>query len=421
MNRHVHTLSIFKKPKQAISGNYDSAVVNDTTLACFEVFNYKHSWAWQGGCDSATCELQVTPQEAMTIFESFLGNRVQAHVDNPLSPIWEGYINRIDLELNGSKMSLSLDNMMNRVSVSYFNSSGSPDNKITTEVTNDDSISVYGSKSGAVDIGVEYYASDNRHHITRDKYLARLAYPEFTIAPSSNATVFTLKLSMKGFYHTIGWDTFEVASAGVYDVGNTVFYYLWYAGLGTSVAGFNSSQTSGNGYGVFFNTDDYQQTWFGNASYNTTFEKRAGQSHLDFIKQHVDAGDGVNDWVFGVTTTDPNLGYRRVYYRQANTDTKYYTTLYGDRRIYSLTGELLSPWDIRPDASISIRDMPTLSLRLNNDISTPYITRVEYDAETGVVTWASKDDVTLTGAYQLGKVNRSEGSPFGHLSRRSYY
>ncbi len=241
-----------------------------------------------------------------------------------------------------------------------------------------------------------------------------------TIAPSGNASNYSLKLEIKGFYHTLAWDTFETV-ANVQTVGTLVTVAMVYAGNVNSISGYNSSRFADNGTGIFFNTEDFDDMNFSNAVYSSSMEKRGGQSHLDFIIQHVEPGDGVNDYVFGITRMDTNRGYRRGYYRQANTDVKYYTNMFSDRRIYSSTGELLDPWTITPDASISILDIPSFNTPLNTEIPSLYIEKINYDGETGQITWASKEDLTLSGQYQIGKVNKTEGASFGRDSRRVYY
>jgi len=403
-----------------MSGTRLAPVVNDRILATYQAHNYKHQIIAMGGDDSASCELAVDPTEAFDIFGAYLGNRVQTIVNNPSAPIFEGYINRINLEIRGFKFSVSLDTLGNRVMVSYFNKVSAPNSKVSAEVLNQDSIDIYGSKMLTQDLGIEYLTTDTRHNVQRDLLLAKHAdpYEQMTVTPTGNASNYSLKLEIKGFYHTLEWDTFEVGVA-TSQVSSIVFNYLWYV-LVSNATGYNSSRFTSNGTGVFYNTEDF--TFFNaNATYNTSTEKRGGQSHLDFIRQHVEPGDGVNDWVFGITRTDPNLGYRRAYYRQANTETKYYTNIFKDRRVYSATGELLDPWTITPDANISILDIPSFNTPLNAQIPVSYVEKINYDGETGQVTWASKEDLTLSGQYQLGKVNKTEGASFGRDARRSYY
>ncbi len=146
MNNVIHQLLIYKKPAQAISGTRLAPVFNDRLLATYQAHNYKHQILAMGGDDAASCELDVPQSEAFDIFGSYLGNRIQVLVNNPSSPIFEGYINRINLEIQGYKFSVSLDTLGNRVMLSYFNTTSLPNNKVTTEVINQSSIDVWGRK-----------------------------------------------------------------------------------------------------------------------------------------------------------------------------------------------------------------------------------------------------------------------------------
>lgn len=422
MSNTPHQIVVYKKPREAISGTRTVPIIDDRILGTYDAYNYKHQIIAMGGDDSASCELGVTKDEAFEIFGAYLGNRIQAFVNNPSAPIFEGYINRINLEIEGFKFSVSLDSLGNRVMMSYFNTVSLPNTKVTSEVTDQASIDVFGSKMATQDLGIEYLSTDTRHNTQRDLFLAKQSdpYKQMTVAPSGNATGYSLKIEIRGFYHTLAWDTFET-TANTQTVGSLVTVAMVYAGNAASIAGYNSSRFADNGYGVFFNTEDFSDMDFSNAVYTSSMEKRGGQSHLDFIRQHVEPGDGINDYVFGITRTDPNLRYRRGYYRQANTETKYFTNMFSDRRIYSSTGELIDPWTITPDANIAILDLPSFNTPLNTQTASSYITKVTYDGESGLVTWASKEDLTLSGQYQTGKVNRAEGSPFGQLTRRSYY
>ena len=101
-------VNVYQKPKQA-----------NPVFKRYLAYGYKHSYAAVGGCDTAAFSLALTHKEAELWLEQHLGNRVAVYVDNPVTPIWEGFVNRMKWQVGGLTFTVSLDQLMNRVTVSH--------------------------------------------------------------------------------------------------------------------------------------------------------------------------------------------------------------------------------------------------------------------------------------------------------------
>lgn len=420
-----HWLHVYQKPALAIGGTYPTVNVSDTFFTRYLAYDYKHKISAFGGDDSATARLMIPKSEAEVIFGEYVGNRVAVYADNPVVPIFEGIINRVNIEVNGVKLSRSLDGMYNRVSVKYQNPSASPETQITSEVINQDSIDVYGSKQGTLDAGQTYSNVTGIATTLRSKALNQLAWPQISTV-SSTGNEYKCTIEMIGFYHTLDWDTRLTTITNSEQVWGALFSFTRWA-TNLNLVHRNSSGVAGNGWGVFFNdrdSTDFDET---NAAFNITLEKRAGESALSFARKVVEAGDGTSDWVFQISRTVHRGGaytfttvptttpapYRRSIYRAANTDVEYFTQAYGDKRIYTPSGYEVKPYNVLPDRSIFVSDILEGWNKQGQDPRIGYIETVDYDGNTGVATWQTKDSLRVEDMFKLRQYARSTNGRFG--------
>jgi hypothetical protein len=118
MYTQPHTLSLYQKP----------ALGNDF-LRRLPVYNYRHTIAAVGGFDTASCDIAIrSREEGQQFLDQYIGNRVAFYVDNPVEPIWEGFINRMTFDAGGVQYTISLDEMTNRVTVTYTDVAASATN-----------------------------------------------------------------------------------------------------------------------------------------------------------------------------------------------------------------------------------------------------------------------------------------------------
>lgn len=411
-----HWLHIYNKPKLAVTNG-------DGLRRRLLARNYRHSINCMGWFDAATCSVDVSSSDAEEIFAEYVGNRVAIFVDNPVVPVWEGIINRVTIEYNKVALTASIDEMANKVQALYTTTAGSPNDQMTVTVDDLASQAIYGVKMATLDLGNTYAAATatpNIATIIRDRYLATNAYPLISKAGSAQREL-KVTIEMQGFYHTLKWDQQQVTDTGTATPSGMISRYLYY--LPDNPPRFttlNGSAYSGNGNGLFFNDAAlYNFTTF-NDVFTYPRTKRLGESIWDFLVKITEAGDGTQGFILGINPTDPNTGYRIAYYLPENQTVEYITWMYGDNRIYTTAGNLVMPWDVRPDRKIRIADALIGWNKPGGDPREAYIRSVSYDAEQGRVTWTSADNITLQGVFNLNKLTQKTGSSFPKNDRKSY-
>lgn len=354
-------------------------------------FDYKHKIVANGGFDVATLELKMRREEAENFLLSRLGSAVQFYADNAHQLIWEGIINRITIDTGSVEVSISLDEMMNRVKVELQSSFYSPQHIQTVEVGTVASQDKYGDIYGSYQWGPHYAMNwtTSGPNILRDLLKELYAWPLIAVK-SSNSNAFSIKLNCQGYYHTLKYDNWHQPATATLAVSNAVFSMLWYWAA-HPLASVNSSVY--NSRGVFYNDLDYQSTFVPNTSYNINVERRDGTTIWDHLLKLAEPGDGSSPFVIGIDPWNPNLRYRRPYYRPAQVSTvKYVTRAYGDPRIYTPQGRLVQPWDVRPDAIIRVTDLLPSWGGEGADPRFAYIYEVSYDSNQSYAVWQTRDN-----------------------------
>lgn len=421
-----HWIHVYEKPKKVISGNWPQVNYAERYYGRYLAYDYKHKISAFGGDDTASARLMVPKSEAEIIFGDYVGNRVAVYADNPNMPIWEGMINRVSIEVNGIKLSRTLDGMYNVVNVKIQNTGAAPETTLTSEVTNPDSIEQFGWKQGTIDVGVAYANDISIANVMRDKSLNQLAWPQVSTVASGNQE-FRCTIEMIGFYHTFDWDTRVLNDGAVSPVWVSMFQVCKYDGLGAIYSPRNCSDFANNGWGVFFNDRDDADFDITNASFTMPRTKLGGESALTYARKCTEPGNGTNDYVFGITRTvhrggsitfgsQPNSvpsAYRRMVWKQANTDVAYTTNAYGDGRIYTISGSEIKGYKILPDRSIRISDLLLGWNKPGDPPNVAYIETVSYDGNTGIASWQTKDSLRTEDAFQLRKNAKSTTSRFG--------
>ncbi len=389
-----HQINIFQRP--AIGG------MSGAFLASYRATQYKHRIVARGGFDTASCALVVPRAEAEWVFEQLIGCVVRVHVDNPVVPIWEGYISSIGYAVGGQTLVRSLDNMMNAVTVQFDNAASATVNTTSTTTANNTvSQGLYGVKEGRIEAGVHHNANQTHKTALRDTMLA-YAYPQTTTAVGGGATIITLE--MRGLADfALGWRVYE-NTADVLETASAMFTLLTVQG----------AIRSGN-VGLVAETAASHPSTFGldivtNAGFSISRKSQSGQTYRQFIDSIVEAGSGAQQWVWGIGAYDINTGTRRVYYRPASTAVQYTVNALRDvGRVRNLLGQPVRGWNVRPDAGIRINDILVGFNQSGDDPRTGYIEAVEYDGETGQIAYATGENITLEGALGLNRYFRRHG------------
>lgn len=379
-----HLLHIYQKPK-----------LGRAFVRRFTAYNYRHKLSAVGWFDTASCDLAIPHDQAELFLDQHIGNRVAVYVDNPVEPVWEGFINRMTFDGGGYSYTISLDEMINRASVIHsVVNTATPQN--TAVANNTSSQAVYGIKAGRVELGFQYSAGTGVNAL-RDTILAQRAWPKASIVRGGGGGLVTLE--MLGFWHTLAWEMAEGAAFA--STGNSAINTLITADILPNVQ---------NGTTFFNNADTSLIT--ANAL-TLTRNRVRGQTIKDILTELAEVGDGTNRYLAGLTPTDFASGTRRLYYRAANT-TVQYTARRGDGlRVRNVYGQPVRPWAVTPDAGVRITDMLPGWNGLGDDPRATWISSIEYDANEQSVTWTGDDNITAEGVFQMHQYNRLHGRTFG--------
>lgn len=417
-----HILNLHLKPREAISGSAGSPLNRDRLIRPFEVVNYTHIITAMGGDDTAKMTIYgITPQDADFFQQNYVGNRASITVDNPIAPIFDGFISSVDVVSGGLLKRRSLDNMANYLSVIYSDNSG---NTQTSALSNAASIAQYGYIGKVLDIGEHNASGAGIAADIASAELAKRAFPQDAVVQEAGA--FRCEITIKGWQYTLEWEAFEVANtwggsplpATLENAWIVVLRHLIANSVLTtnSYAGFNSSNIAGNGQGLFYNDIDLSRI-AQNTAFTHSSERKGGTSRRQLLSELAIAGDGTNKWLWGITRTDL-FGKRVSYYRSQSTAVKYRTDPAGTGRVYDYFGALQRPWTVQPDCFIEIASRSIgEALRGTQAV---YINKVEYDQNAQSVKWSTEEDISTRGTFQTDKFIKDTTTPFGAGARNNW-
>jgi hypothetical protein len=382
---------------------YEKPKAGNGFLGRFTAQNYKHRISAVGWFDSATCDIIPRSRAAPEQFvDQYLGNRVAIYVDNPAEPVWEGFVNRLTFNQGSTVFTISLDEMMNRVSVKNT----APTDTIVTTTAPDivsslASQSVYGIKAGALDLGFFRVAGTRAATIASTK-LAQLCWPQQSITLGSGVPG-VIHLEMLGFYHTLKWEERIETAAGAADLKT----YITSASFGVLPPLLNGA--------TFFDNTDFTDI-AANATTSPVNELR-GKTPWDHLVEIQEIGDtSKNYYVVGISPTDFITGKRRLYYRTANNVVEYSALMRDELRPRDLTRRLIPPWLVKPNRAIRVTDWVVGGAIQGDDPRETYIMSVDYDANAQRVTLTGDDAKTAEAAFQLHQKTKRFGRRFGASS-----
>lgn len=383
----IHTLNIYTRPKEG-------SVFQRRVIA----LNYNHSIAAQGGYDTASCDIAVRSQgEGQDYLNNYLGCFVQAFADNPVEPIWEGLINRITFNVGTVSYSIGMDELANRVGVTFTGAA----NALAQGVLADNTASqnMYGVKMDQIEFGPDTSAATQRGRL-RDTILAQRSFPQTSITQGGGQTNL-VHLECIGIFHTLEWEyTFTaapVATNAVSDVRMT----------GTLLPALSNGAT-------FFDNTDFSQI----SANPMTVPIQARMSYWDKFLQIAESGDAANYWIVGITPTNWQTKKRVMYYKQANAATEYTARQADGLRVRNLYGRLVEPWTVKPDRAILVTDVLVgFNSAVTTDPRLTYIFNIQYDANRQEIQWFGSDNTTANAAWMLKRGFRPNKRYFGGTIR----
>lgn len=382
----AHYLHMYQKPK-----------LGSDFIKRFQTFNYRHKISANGWFDTASCDIRLgSADEAQQFLDQNIGNRVAIYVDNPVEPVWEGFINRMTFAAGGWQYTISLDEMENSVDVTYaINGSVTPTWGAAN--TNTDSQAIYGIKHGRSDLGFQYAAGTGAT-VLQGSIINQRAWPKASTMQGDGSGLVTLELL--GVWYTLGWDVYSDTNTTTPAI-NTFISTMILPAIANGTTFFNNADT----------------TLISTNATTVPRNRRRGSTAMQVLQELAEIGDGANYYVIGITPTNPNTGTRSLYYRAQNTDILYTARRRDGLRIRNPYGKLERPWTIRPDCGIRITDMLPGWNGQGDDPRETWISSIDYDAEAQSVTWVGDDNVTAEGAFGLARQVKRHGVPFGAVPR----
>lgn len=383
MTNPVHWLHIYQKP-----------AAGSAFIRKYPALHWKHRILATGGFDTASCSLPVGREEGETIFENYVGNRVALIVDNPFEPAFDGYISRVTFTLPGIVLTRSLDETGNRIQINQGTTTSAVPS-IASTVNNTASQAVYGIKAkaerAARAAGAATYAASLSARLLND-----LAYPITSVASNDGSVDALIEVEIKGFYHTLDWENSD-GFTGTRQCRNGIngWFDVFLASHANGTTFISSSAVD-----LTNNT----QTYPGVADGGTIWRK---------MVMLAECGNNAQRWICGVGPYDWNANSRRLYYRPSDTTVKYTARVNQPGRLFSPAGAPVAPWTVRPDGVIRVIDALVGWDADGLDPREAYIAALEYDADTGKVTWQSDDNIELQGALQVDKFHTSSDQLYG--------
>jgi hypothetical protein len=382
-----HFLHIYARPK-----------VGTAFVRRYPIYNYQHSIVNQGWFDTASGDIAVRSEgEGQQILNQYLGCFVAIYVDNPAQPIWEGLINRITFNSGGASYTVSLDEMSNRVTVTY---TGAANVAAQVAATNNlVSQGIYGIKEDQIEFGVDPSAGTART-LLRDTILSQKAFPQTAVSQAQGITNI-VHLELIGVFHTLEWQKFF---SGAVTTTST---------LSAAAAAFIA--TVANTTTFFDNSNTSKIT----TNAGTAPDQQRGVSYWERLLNLAESGDGTNYWVCGILPTDKGTGKRLFYYRQANAVIEYTATKADGLMPRNVYGKRVKPWLVVPDRAIRVTDaLLGYGGTILTDPTATYIQSIQYDANSQRVQWFGADNTTARGAFMLNRGFLPRGRDFGAPPRQ---
>lgn len=294
--------------------------------------SYNHAITDRYGFESCQIPLKVTLDEAIDWLNNGLMRSVV--VSGPdAETVWEGYLSSISAQIGQKVVTLSLDAMANRVRCTYTTVLGTPGTTSSTSDTR--SQTLYGIKDRIVSLDAsDATAAGYRAAVV----LSNLAYPksrEATQAMTGAQGDITLTLSFTGWYGVLEW---LLTSNSTTSTAVTT----------TQVKTLLSQYIAIN---AFLSTSEAR---IGASGISSSQKIEANTTYREAIEDRLKLGDGFYPLTWGVYEN------RELYVQTwagATPDVITYYERLGDSNVYTPSGGIVLPWDVRPNAISQVVDL----------------------------------------------------------------
>lgn len=376
------------------------------------IFNYRHRKLAVGGDDSASGTLAISMNEAEWWYENTIGNGVMVFVDDPIAPVFDGYISRVTYEIGGEIFTRSVDEMFNRTNMDSYSKAGAA-LAVTSDVNVAASQSIYMVKEGRIAGEVDYGGTSKA--AIRSILSAKYAWPQVSFSQGGGAIA--LKLEIKGWHHIWEWENYDSANTTVIDADVAV--------ARATVNTLASPESNENGQYIYaVGAGGIGNTWAQfiqvNPGFTISREATNSPTYWDRLTEIVAGGNGSNaPWVIGITRRNAFNATRYVYYKPANTAVEYYRRQSSEPgAVRDRFGRLVQPWRAEPDRSIQVTDVLFGWAQAGQDPRATYIEALEYNSDDQTVTYQGGDDITATGIFGVNQRFKVRGRGVGRVPPR---
>jgi len=296
------------------------------------VDSYSHTETDQFGYESMQVSLKVSLAEAIDWLSN--GLMRSAIVSGPYGrTVWEGILTTISAQVGQKPVALSLDAMANRVRCVYTTVLGTPGT--TNSISDAISQSLYGIKDRIVPLD----ASDATAAAYRAAIvLADVAHPktpEATQAMTGTQGDISLTLSFTGWYGTLEW---------VVTSNSTTSTAVTTTQVGTLL-------TNAAAVNAFISTSTGLITASGISSPQLI---AAQTTYRAAIEDRLKLGIGTFPLAWGVYE---DRTFHVDTWAGATPDTVTYYERLGDANVYDAYGNIVAPWDVRPNAMSAVVEL----------------------------------------------------------------
>lgn len=197
-----------------------------------------------GGCMEAELEVKGSKNDLFDLANYLLRCPVSIYYDGVL--VWWGYVESVDVCLGAYTVGVTLDNMVNRVAITYsvitVNEEGETEigqRATTSWAENQISISTYGTKELMVSAGG---MNENQANTARDNILNTFSKPLSKIEFHSGMKPGTGRIVAKGWWHTLDWKYYAQSQTTTADLSVILREII---STGQFITGVKSSVTAG--------------------------------------------------------------------------------------------------------------------------------------------------------------------------------
>jgi hypothetical protein len=352
--------------EQGLSANiHDPLVMGGNYLESLgsKIDSYSHTISAYGGFDTASIGLSDNAYSIEEWMERGLGRHIEIYgsqMDTGQSKTWEGFVDSVDINIGALTVHIgALTDIANRVAVTYdqIDTAYNPPTELGRQTTavSDDTISQ--SRYGIWDKVFQGGKCTSVEALNkRGRILAGRAQPART-QTTGNAGASNAVINLKGYYYWL-----------------SAYRYMQTATSGTSPASTQIQAALAADTNAIFSTD------YSRLSTNALAVKYYENDDTpadSYVKDIVGMGDtSYNRWTFGIYEN------RRAVYAQAPATIKYQQSIQSrDASVFTLAGELVRPWAVRPGEYLFLNDFlvgKPLGASLDTDLRCLFIEQVSY-------------------------------------------